>query len=78
MTSYMVGNPDGLVFCVGIVKNYLVVRGGSPQDFLFCNLHVNQWKIVMLDTVISYDNWLKLFRSALDKVYLPGDDFSLH
>ena len=78
MTSYMVGNPDGLVFCVGIVKKYLAVRGGSPQDFFFCNFRVNQGKIVMLDTVISYDNCLKLFRMALNKVDLPGYDFTLH
>ena len=32
----------------------------------------------MLDTVLSYDNYLKWFHSALDKVDLPGDDFSLH
>ena len=73
-TFYMVGNPDGLVFCVGIVKKCLVVRG----DFLFCNFRANQGKIIMLDTVISYDNCLKLFRMALDKVDLPGGDFSLH
>ena len=30
----------------------------------------------MLDTVISHDFFLKLFRTALDKVDLPGDDFS--
>ena len=76
--SYMVGNPEGLVFCVGIVKKYLAVRGGSPQDFLFCNFCVNKGKVVMLDTVISHDFFLKLFHTALDKVDLPGDDFSFH
>ena len=44
-----------------IVKKYLAVRRGSPQGFLFCNFHVNQGKVVMLDTVLSYDNYLKLF-----------------
>ena len=49
--SYMVSNPDGLVFCV------------------------YQGKVVMIDTVISHGFFLKLFRTALDKVDLPGDDF---
>ena len=77
MTLYMVCNPDGLVFCVGIVKKYLAVRGGSPQDFLFCNFCVNQGKVVMLDTVLSYDNYLKLFCTTLDKVDLPGEKLFL-
>ena len=77
-TLFMVGNPDGMVFCVCIVKNYLAARGGSPQDFLFCNFRINQGEVVVLDTVISYDNFLKLFCSALDKVDLPGEEFSLH
>ena len=56
----------------------MAVSGGSPQNFLFCNFRVNQGKVVMLDTVISHDFYLKLFLTALDKVDLPRDDFSFH
>ena len=46
MISYMVYNPDGLVFCVDIVRKYLEARGGSPQDFLFCNFSDNKFCMI--------------------------------
>ena len=77
-TSYMVGNPEGMVFCVDIVRRLMEARGGSPRDYLFTNFRFVQGKLVVLDTVVTYDNFLKLFRAALVKADLPGVDFSLH
>ena len=53
-------------------------RGGSSQDFLFCNFRMKNNKPEMLNTVVSYDNCMKSFRCALIKVGLPGESFSLH
>ena len=47
--SYMVGNPDGLVFCVSIVKKYLAVRGG----FLFCIFCVNHYFLKLFRTALD-------------------------
>ena len=63
----MIFNLMGRFFDIQVVvwdRLSLAVRGGSFQDFLFCKFRVNQ--VVMFDTVIPYDNYLKLFRTALD------------
>ena len=77
-SSLIVSNPSGLIFCVGIIKRYMQARGGSSQDFLFCNFRMKNNKPEMLNTVVSYDNCMKSFRCALIKVDLPGESFSLH
>ena len=77
-TSYMVSNPEGMVPCVDIVKRFMEAMGGSPRDYLFTNFRFVQGRLEVLDSVITYDNFLKLFRAALVKADLPGVDFSLH
>ena len=67
-----------MVPCVDIVKRFMEVRGGSPGDLLFTNFRVVQGSVQVLDTVITYENFLKLFRAALVKADLPGVSFSLH
>ena len=51
----------------------------SSGDWLFPNFSLGKGgKIIFKDTPVSYQNMLKLMRSALSQIGFNGDEFSLH
>ena len=81
MTSYIVDSPHARIHSVYIIKKYLELRNGLPEEFLFSNFKIvskKPRKVEFLNKVFTYGNCLKLLRVLLDRVGLVGDSFTLH
>ena len=78
-TSCIAKNSGGGFDPVQVIKSYVEKISTNNSQWLFPNFRKGKQKsVVYLDTQVSYDNMLKLFRQGLEKIGENGMLFTLH
>ena len=62
-SSFIAANPEGRINFVDLLKKYLILRKGSPEDFVFATFRELKGRVVWLDQHVREDvarKYLKL------------------
>ena len=78
-SSFVAANPGGKINSVDLLKKFLVLRKGSPEDFVFASFREVQGRVFWLDKHVKEDVARKYLKMALASAgVVEPSQYTLH